>query len=92
MCHFLSLQNLVGRQGSILGKTGCQIYGVISTFASLAEIWTLVLISVDRKDAIAHPLAFSKRISSHQVLIDHFIIYFSKALNSFLFKFSRCIF
>ena len=48
---------------------GCQIYGFTATISSLAEIWSLTAVSVDRLQAIMNPLNAQKRISKSQVLI-----------------------
>ena len=48
---------------------GCQIYGFTATISSLAEIWSLTAVSVDRLQSIMNPLNAQKRISKSQVLI-----------------------
>ena len=48
---------------------GCQIYGFTATISSLAEIWSLTAVSVDRLQAIMNPLNAQKRISKSQVLM-----------------------
>lgn len=68
MCYCLLAQNVSpGESGSVFGVVGCKIYGCISTIAALAEIWTLTLVSVDRFQAIFHPLETKKRMSSVKV-------------------------
>ena len=52
---------------------GCQIYGFTATISSLAEIWSLTAVSVDRLQAILNPLNAQKRISKSQVLMLEFL-------------------
>ena len=66
MSHVVTVQNLLGR-GSLFGPIGCQVYGSISTFAALVEIWTLSLVSIERAQAIIYPMDMQKRFSSLQV-------------------------
>jgi len=68
MCHFVSLQNVLGPMlGIWFGAIGCKVYAFITSTAALAEIWTLTLVSVDRCQAIFHPLETKKRMTSVQV-------------------------
>lgn len=64
MVHVIILQNVLG---PFLGGLGCKIYGFVASTAALAEIWTLSLVSIDRCQAIFHPLEARKRMSSVQV-------------------------
>ena len=66
MCHSLFIQNLTG-SGPIFGTVGCDIYGTIASISALAEIWTLTLISIDRFQAIFHPLETEKRMKGARV-------------------------
>ena len=66
MCQLVNVQNLVSL-GPIFGTFGCKIYGTISSMAALAEIWTLTIVSVDRAQAIFHPIETKKRMRSGQV-------------------------
>ena len=52
-----------------LALIGCKVYAFITSTAALAEIWTLTLVSVDRCQAIFHPLETKKRMTSVQVRI-----------------------
>ena len=65
--HVVTVQNLLG-DGLLFGMIGCQIYGSLSTFSALVEIWTLTLVSIDRAQAIINPIDMQKRISSFQVI------------------------
>ena len=40
--------------------------------AAFAEIWTLTIVSIDRAQAIFHPIDTKKRMSSAQVLENTF--------------------
>lgn len=66
MCQLVNVQNLVSL-GPIFGTFGCKIYGTLSSMAALAEIWTLTIVSIDRAQAIFHPIDTKKRMSSAQV-------------------------
>ena len=66
MCHSLTIQNVTGR-GPVLGTIGCDIYGTVASIAALAEIWSLALISIDRFQAIFHPLENEKRMNAAEV-------------------------
>ena len=48
---------------------GCYVYGVISTTAALAEVWSLAAVSLDRALAIYHPLNPYKRFTKSQVIV-----------------------
>ena len=50
-----------------MGTVGCDIYGTIASISALAEIWTLTLISMDRFQAIFHPLETEKRMKGARV-------------------------
>ena len=50
-----------------MGKIGCDIYGGLASIAALAEIWSLTLISIDRFQAIFHPLETEKRMTAVRV-------------------------
>ena len=66
MVHLIMIQNALQR-GPIFGNIGCKVYATVSSVAALAEIWTLTLVSIDRCQAIFHPLETKKRMSSVQV-------------------------
>ena len=66
MCHSLTIQNVTG-SGPFLGTIGCDIYGTVASIAALAEIWSLALISIDRFQAIFHPLENEKRMKTAEV-------------------------
>ena len=68
MCHSLTIQNVTG-SGPFLGTIGCDIYGTVASIAALAEIWSLALISIDRFQAIFHPLENEKRMKTAEVLL-----------------------
>ena len=68
MCHSLTIQNITG-SGPFLGTLGCDIYGTVASIAALAEIWSLALISIDRFQAIFHPLENEKRMNAAEVRI-----------------------
>ena len=48
---------------------GCQLYGFFGTTGALAEIWSLCAITLDRAQAIIHPLDTNKRLNTSQVTI-----------------------
>jgi hypothetical protein len=48
---------------------GCQLYGFFGTAGALAEIWSLCAITLDRSQAILHPLDTNKRLNTSQVSI-----------------------
>ena len=76
MCHMVSLQNVLGpMMGLWFGPIACKVYGLIASTAALAEIWTLTMISVDRCQAIFHPLETKKRMTSIQVRNNYEITY-----------------
>ena len=86
MCQLVNVQNLSGL-GPILGSLGCKIYGTISSMAAFAEIWTLTIVSIDRAQAIFHPIDTKKRMSSAQVLEIHLEIHFKIQYITFLVHF-----
>ena len=47
--------------------SGCRFYGFLGTVASLAEIWSLTAIAVDRFKAVYHPLERDKRLGTKAV-------------------------
>ena len=53
---------------------GCYVYGVISTTAALAEVWSLAAVSLDRALAIYHPLNPNKRFTKSQVIVAIYIM------------------
>ena len=46
---------------------GCRLYGFFGTMASLAEIWSLSFVSLDRLRSIYYPLQNHMQIKSSQV-------------------------
>ena len=57
----------------IITMIGCYVYGVISTTAALAEVWSLAAVSLDRALAIYHPLNPYKRFTKSQVIVAIYI-------------------
>ena len=57
----------------IITTIGCYVYGVISTTAALAEVWSLAAVSLDRALAIYHPLNPNKRFTKSQVIVAIYI-------------------
>ena len=57
----------------IVTMIGCYVYGVISTTAALAEVWSLAAVSLDRALAIYHPLNPYKRFTKSQVIVAIYI-------------------
>ena len=58
----------------IITMIGCYVYGVISTTAALAEVWSLAAVSLDRALAIYHPLNPNKRFTKSQVIVAIYIM------------------
>ena len=58
----------------IITMIGCYVYGVISTTAALAEVWSLAAVSLDRALAIYHPLNPYKRFTKSQVIVAIYIM------------------